>query len=502
MCREREGNARQFQCIYHGWTYNTDGSIKGIPGDDAYPPGYDKAGKGLVPVPRLEHYKDFYFASFDADAPDLASYLAGAKDYIDLVIDQSPSGRMEIISGVQEYDIKANWKLLVENSVDDYHLVTTHSTWLNYMRNSGVNITPAKGHMLPTKGFGKDLGNGHLTTDNPNYRGRPVAKWISVYGEEAKADIDAIRKELVERLGEARAARVADTNRNLCIFPNLVINDGSSVTVRNFFPVAPGHMKVIAWALGPIEETEAQRARRLHAFLTFYGPGGFATPDDIAALELAQQGFAAWREVPWSDLSRGMGSSQEQLAHRRRPSAGVLAQVERIGGGAAMNAPVAPGAVTRAEVEDFLYHEADLLDRWKLDDWLGLLTEDAAYYVPPNDKPDADHRFTLFTVADDIVRLRERIIRLKDPNCHAEFPPSRTRRMISNVRITGMEGELILAEANFAIFRHRRNEPVREFVGRYRHKLKRTDDGLKIHERRAILDAEELGPMGSVSFLL
>ena len=122
--------------------------------------------------------------------------------------------------------------------------------------------------------------------------------------------------------------------------------------------------------------------------------------------------------------------------------------------------------------------------------------------MPPNDKPDADHRYTLFTVADDIVRLRERIIRLKDPNCHAEFPPSRTRRMISNVRITGMDGELILVEANFAIFRHRRNEPVREFVGRYRHKLKRTDDGLKIHERRAILDAEELGPMGSVSFLL
>jgi len=314
VCREREGNARQFQCIYHGWTYNTDGSIKGIPGDDAYPPGFDKQGKGLVPVARLEHYKDFYFLNFDRDAIDLKTYLAGAKDYIDLVVDQSPSGRMEIISGTQEYDIKANWKLLVENSVDDYHLVTTHSTWLNYMRNSGVNVTPAKGHMLPTKGFGKDLGNGHLTTDNPNYRGRPVARWISVYGEEAKADIDAIRKELVERLGEARAARVADTNRNLCIFPNLVINDGSSVTVRNFFPVGPDHMRVTAWALGPVEETEAQRARRLHAFLTFYGPGGFATPDDVVALELAQQGYAAWREAPWTDLSRGMGSSQEQLA--------------------------------------------------------------------------------------------------------------------------------------------------------------------------------------------
>ena len=168
-----------------------------------------------------------------------------------------------------------------------------------------------------------------------------------------------------------------------------------------------------------------------------------------------------------------------------------------------MNKSLDPaGTVTRAEVEDFLYFEADLLDNWRLDDWLTLLTDDASYYVPPNDKPDGDHRFTLFTVADDIVRLRERIIRLKDPNCHAEFPPSRTRRMITNVRVTGLEDDLILVSANFAIFRHRRNEPSRDFVGRYRYKLKRTDAGLKIHERRAILDSEELGPLGAVSFLL
>ncbi len=50
-------------------------------------------------------------------------------------------------------------------------------------------------------------------------------------------------------------------------------------------------MQVTAWALGPVEETPAQRARRLDAFLTFYGPGGFATPDDVAALELLQRGL-------------------------------------------------------------------------------------------------------------------------------------------------------------------------------------------------------------------
>ena len=158
---------------------------------------------------------------------------------------------------------------------------------------------------------------------------------------------------------------------------------------------------------------------------------------------------------------------------------------------------------TRAEVEDLFYLEADLLDNWRLDDWMKLLADDASYYIPPNDKPDADHRFTLFTIADDIVRLRERIIRLKDPNCHAEYPPSHTRRLITNVRITGIEGDLILVAANFAIFRYRRNELApRQFVGRYRYKLKRTDMGLKIQERRAILDAEELGSMGAVSFLL
>jgi phenylpropionate dioxygenase-like ring-hydroxylating dioxygenase large terminal subunit len=308
VCREREGNTRQFYCMYHGWTYQLDGNLRGVPGDDAYGIGFDKSKMGLMRAPRLDQYRDFYFLNFDRDAVDLATYLAGAKEYIDLVVDQSPSGRMQIVSGTQEYDIKANWKLLVENSVDDYHLIATHSTWLNYMRNSGVNVAPPKdsGLLLPTKGMGKDLGNGHLCIDNPNFRGRPVARWISVYGEDAKADIDAIRAELVERLGEQRAARVADTNRNLVIFPNLVINDGSSVTVRNFFPVAPGHMRVTSWALGPVEETEAQRARRLHAFLTFYGPGGFATPDDIAALEAAQDGYASWREVRWSDLSRGM----------------------------------------------------------------------------------------------------------------------------------------------------------------------------------------------------
>jgi Small subunit of phenylpropionate dioxygenase len=53
----------------------------------------------------------------------------------------------------------------------------------------------------------------------------------------------------------------------------------------------------------------------------------------------------------------------------------------------------APRVITRAEVEDFLYHEAALLDEWKLNEWQELLTDDAAYYVPPNDQLDGDHPY-------------------------------------------------------------------------------------------------------------
>ncbi len=135
---------------------------------------------------------------------------------------------------------------------------------------------------------------------------------------------------------------------------------------------------------------------------------------------------------------------------------------------------------------------------------MALLTDSAEYYVPPNDKPDGDHRFTLFTVADDIVRLRERIIRLKDPNCHAEYPPSHTRRLITNVRITGIEGDLILVSCQFRDLppppqRSRRRASSSAAIAT---SSSAPTPGLKIQERRAILDAEELGAMGAVSFLL
>ena len=158
------------------------------------------------------------------------------------------------------------------------------------------------------------------------------------------------------------------------------------------------------------------------------------------------------------------------------------------------------GQTDAAAVEAFLYHEAALLDSWKLDEWLALLTEDATYRVPSNDRPESDPRTALFMIADDIRRIRARVTRLKDPHAHAEYPRSRTRRFISNVRI--VEQNPLRVEANFIVYRFRGNDDKREYVGHYRYTLVPEKGSFRIKSREAILDAMELASLGTVSFIL
>ena len=162
----------------------------------------------------------------------------------------------------------------------------------------------------------------------------------------------------------------------------------------------------------------------------------------------------------------------------------------------------------RAEVEDFLFHEAALLDEWRQDEWLALLTEDAQYRIPSNDAPFADPADTLFLIADDIHRIRGRVARLKDPHAHAEFPHSRTRRLITNVKVVSdtksgqLVSDTVSVDANFAVYRFRRGGNESVYVGRYRYVLRRVGGALRIAYREAILDSEELGRLGAVSFIL
>src|SRR5712692_5996266 len=84
-----------------------------------------------------------------------------------------------------------------------------------------------------------------------------------------------------------------------------------------------------------------------------------------------------------------------------------------------MNTPELP---SRSEVEDLLYREAALLDEWRLDEWLELLTDDAIYQIPSTDAPEGDARNTLYIIDDDALRIRSRVKQLLGKSAWAENP--------------------------------------------------------------------------------
>lgn len=158
--------------------------------------------------------------------------------------------------------------------------------------------------------------------------------------------------------------------------------------------------------------------------------------------------------------------------------------------------------VTREQVEDFMFLEAELLDEWKLKDWLQLFTEDGSYFVPTTDTPPgASPDDALFYVADDRFRLEQRVERLLKRTAHAEYPKSRTRHLVSNVRIRERgESEV---EVGAAVLTYRTKMGLTEtYIGSYRYRLAVTNDGLKIREKRCELDMDGLKPNGRISIIL
>ncbi len=313
ICRHDQGTADVLQCFYHAWTFNNQGELVGVPDEAAYSSSFNRAEMGLKSPPRVDTYRGFVFVSFNPDVEDLIPYLAGAREYIDLVADQAEEG-MRIVPGSNRYSIKANWKLLVENSLDGYHVKPTHKTYFEYVTGLGIKGTSGavqSAFSLPSR----VLGNGHAVEEHDGIRGRPIARWSPLFGDENKEVIAATRARLVRRFGAEKARHMADISRNLLVYPNLLIIDSIDITVRIFWPTAPDLMEVTAWQLAPKEEKPELLARRLDNFLTFHGPGGFATPDDVEAIESCQAGYRA-EGVQWSELSRGM--HREAIAEDER----------------------------------------------------------------------------------------------------------------------------------------------------------------------------------------
>jgi p-cumate 2,3-dioxygenase alpha subunit len=99
----------------------------------------------------------------------------------------------------------------------------------------------------------------------------------------------------------------------MVIFPNLVINDNVGFTIRVIEPMSPSSMRINAWALAPADESATFRALRLDNFVSFLGPAGFGSADDVEMLELCQRGVDH-SPVEWNEISKGMNGQDPRTA--------------------------------------------------------------------------------------------------------------------------------------------------------------------------------------------
>jgi len=142
-------------------------------------------------------------------------------------------------------------------------------------------------------------------------------------------------------------------------------------------------------------------------------------------------------------------------------------------------------SLSRQQAEEILFEEARILDDRRYDEWFAMLTNDAIYWVPCNGE-GIDPNREISLVYDDHARLRDRIDRLNSGVAHAQSPPSRTCRLISNVHIDQASDDAARVNSAFFVYELRQARQ-RIFAGRYQHRLRFEDGRWKIASKKAVL---------------
>ncbi|MBP8235922.1 MAG: Rieske 2Fe-2S domain-containing protein [Rhizorhabdus sp.] len=294
------GNKKLFVCPFHGWSYRNNGRLVSCGDVEAagYSAGFDKGTLALKAVPRVESYRGFVFACMNADVGSLSDYLGEAKTFIGLIVDQDVHAELQVIPGPQTYTFDGNWKLQAENGVDGYHVNMIHGNYVlttkNRERIAGANdvvkpLDVGNFQKLPGGYYAFENGHAVLWNELPNPEVRPSFPLRDFY---------------VEKFGEERAYWMTNTWRNLFIFPNLFLMDQMSSQIRTFRPLGLEKTEVKALAFAPKHEAPELLPKRIRQYEDFFNASGLATPDDLAAFNATQAGFAAL-DAEWSDVSRG-----------------------------------------------------------------------------------------------------------------------------------------------------------------------------------------------------
>lgn len=285
VCQQEYGNANYFRCAYHGWVYNNSGELAGVPFEEGYGSDFDKAKTGLVEAPRVGSYQGLIFASLSPEGPSLEAHLGNAKLALDFIFGKQ--GQLYLGKGRHKFGYNGNWKLQMENTVDGYHVGVLHKAYFEIIAR---RMGRAPVDMSQDNGRTRDLGNGHNTLADdpfdPGYQIGPMG-----------------------------------LNFNVGIFPNidiLALETMLPTQIRVIRPISVNRTEVTLYPLlkkGAAPEVNFDRLRR---YEEFYGPGGFASPDDWEVFNRIQTGIQAdaiagseWvlhrRGIDWEEVDQERG---------------------------------------------------------------------------------------------------------------------------------------------------------------------------------------------------
>jgi phenylpropionate dioxygenase-like ring-hydroxylating dioxygenase large terminal subunit len=222
-------------------------------------------------------YRGFVFGSLSPVGVTLDEHLGRAvKDQLDLFVDLSPVGELDVTAGVHKYGYRANWKFQIENSMDGYHPNFVHQTFFaNIQRRTGMKMTDL--FNSASSSVTRDLGNGHVMLDYRSYNRENNRRMQTLLP--TRPGGQAYLAAMIERHGKERAEEILTAGgTHLLVFPNLVF---IGVHIRVIRPVKIDETQVFLYPALLKDVPMEVNVARLRGHESFYGPAGGGATDDL-----------------------------------------------------------------------------------------------------------------------------------------------------------------------------------------------------------------------------
>jgi phenylpropionate dioxygenase-like ring-hydroxylating dioxygenase large terminal subunit len=313
VLEQRSGSARgALRCPYHGWTYRFDGSLLKVPNEI----GYEDTGTdfsdscwGMRPVAQAQIYRGFVFATLSENAPDLITWMGGAKECLDNLCDRAPDGELEVAGGVLRYEHDCNWKFILENLNDTMHPMVTHESVVAAAKDFIASLPDAAEAAKREAEIVLPFGSSYENFEGSGITGFPYGHHFDG-GKTSIHSNYAVDPEyhaaMVASYGEERTSEIyAFNTHNVLFYPSLTIKCAIQ-NIRVFRPISVDRFIVETWSFRLKGAPDSMLQRTLLYSRLVNSAMGMVGPDDLEVYRRMQRGLGSPMSE-WVECRRQFG---------------------------------------------------------------------------------------------------------------------------------------------------------------------------------------------------